>query len=212
MSEKEGKHGLGIFGWLFLLLIAFMALYFFWETPFWFYSFAESIFTDPSEKSTPLMIQYHDYYRSDDISFLRAFFDGMVSNLISISMILGFIIIVLASFLFNFLFILIIAAYIFPYLYLNSKLHRFLSNSKNFTAKLSIIIIISLLLALSIYLGILYHEAFIYKNHILLRLTYLYLPLFTFLVLEFFLRNTTFAKKSKAGNDQLHKIFDRTDR
>ena len=189
-----------------LMLIGLTALYFFWGTPFWHYSFFEHIFT-PSEST--LKIQFLDYYRSDDISFLRAFFDGMVSNLISISMILGFIAFVTISFVFIFMGILCILFEIFFYMYLNSKLHRFLSNSKNFTAKLSIVIIISLLLALallSIYLGILYCEA-IKENHGLLYLTHLFLPGFTWLVLNFFYQKTTFSKKSAAGLDQFFKIF-----
>ena len=91
LLEKEGKHGLGIFGWLFLLLIAFMALYFFWETPFWFYNlkFIESELFKASAfyQSHDSTFQFFNYYRSDEISFLRAFFDGMVSNLILISII-----------------------------------------------------------------------------------------------------------------------------
>ena len=188
------------------MLIGLTALYFFWGTPFWYYPFIELLKT-PSEST--LKIQFLDYYRSDDISFLRAFFDGMVSNLIFISMILGFIAVVIISFVFIFMGILCILGEIFFYMYLNSKLHRFLSNSKNFTAKLSIVIIISLLLALallSIYLGILYCEA-IKENHGLLYLTHLFLPGFTWLVLNFFYQKTTFSKKSAAGLDQFFKII-----
>ena len=66
LLEKEGKHGLGIFGWLFLLSIAVMALYFFWETPFWFYNlkFIESELFKASA-----------FYQSHDSTMRLVFFE-----------------------------------------------------------------------------------------------------------------------------------------
>ena len=99
---------------------------------------------------------------------------------------------------------------IFAYFYLNSKLHRFLSKrgKEKYAATLGIGLIISLLLALlSIYLGIIYLVAFDYAviKNMGMQLTSLILPLFTYLVLQFFLRKTAFAKKSRAGFDQFGK-------
>jgi hypothetical protein len=205
------------------LLIGFTALYFFWETPFWFYDFV----THVDERLTKIqfyeshksMFQFFNYYRSDEISFFRAFFDGMVSNLISISLIIGIFIIILIiivlfliawfCFLFDAFCVYLIIIQIFAYFCLNSKLHRFLSKreKEKYSATIGIGLIISLLLSLlSIYLGIIYLLAFNYpvpKNIGMLLIPTL--PLFTYLVLQFFLRNTTFAKKSRAGIDQFVK-------
>jgi hypothetical protein len=163
------------------------------------------------------MFQFSNYYQSNEISFLRVFFDGMVSNLISISLIIGILIIILiiivlflitwTCFMFVALCVYLIIIQIFAYFYLNSKLHRFLSKrgKGKFAATLGIGLIISLLLALlSIYLGIVYLLAFDYSvnKNMGMHLTSVILPFFTYLVLQFFLRKTAFAKKSRAGFDQ----------
>ena len=152
------------------MLISFTAFYFFWETPFWFYTIVEYIYefkTSAFYQSHESMFQFSNYYQSNEISFLRVFFDGMVSNLISIIVAIGIAIGLcvtmfigfysMLSLIFMFLCVDVIIIQIFAYFCLNSKLHRFLSNGEKFAAKLSVGLIISLLLALlSIYLGIIY--------------------------------------------------------
>ena len=225
LVEKVDNSRLEIFGFLFLLLFSFTALYFFWETPFWYWTFLEvfsefnnRIFeTSAFYQSHESMFQFSNYYQSNEISFLRVFFDGMVSNLISISLIIGILIIILiiivlflitwTCFMFVALCVYLIIIQIFAYFYLNSKLHRFLSKrgKGKFAATLGIGLIISLLLALlSIYLGIVYLLAFDYSvnKNMGMHLTSVILPFFTYLVLQFFLRKTAFAKKSRAGFDQ----------
>ncbi len=205
----------------FFLLIGFTALYFFWETPFWFYDFVthvgERLTKIQFSESHKSMFQFFNYYRSDEISFLRAFFDGMVSNLICIFIIIGIVIffiigivillILLLGYLFNLLCVYLIIIQIFAYFNLNSKLHRFLSNGEKFAVKLSVGIIISLLLTLlSIYIGIVYCETFDHKDTPFgYYITTLILPFLTYLLLQFFLRNTAFAKKSRNGVDQWSK-------
>ena len=44
LVEKAENVWKGIFGFLFLLLISFTALYFFWETPFWYWFFLDVFF------------------------------------------------------------------------------------------------------------------------------------------------------------------------
>ena len=221
LVETVDNSRLEIFGFLFFLLIGFTALYFFWETPFWFYDFA----THADERLTQIqfyeshksMFQFHNYYRSDEISFLRAFFDGMVSNLICIFIIIGIgiyiflgiviLLIVLIGYLFNLLCVYLIIIQNFAYFNLNSKLHRYLSNGEKFATKLSIGIIISLLLTLlSIYIGIVYCETFDHKDTPFgYYITTLILPFLTYLLLQFFLRKSAFAKKSRNGFDQFLK-------
>jgi hypothetical protein len=216
--EKVDNSRLEIFGFLFFLLIGFTALYFFWETPFWYWTFLEgvsegnykNIETSAFHQSHESMFQFSNYYLSNEISFLRAFFDGMVSNLILPFVAFGLVIVVIGfcalvmSIIFTFLCVYVIIIQIFAYLYLNSKLHHFLSNGEKFAAKLSVGIIISLLLALlSIYLGSIYLDAIIETvKPGGARFFFLFLPLSTYYLLQFFLRNTAFAKKSRNGVDQ----------
>ena len=222
LVEKEDSW-LEFFGFLFFLASGFAALYFFWETPFWFYTIVENLAefkTSPFYQSHESIFQFSNYYQSNDISFLRAFFDGMVSNLIlsllatgimigliglMVGMFIGFY--SMLSLIFMFLCVDVIIIQIFAYLSLNSKLHRFLSNGEKFVAKLSVGLIISLLLALlSIYLGSVYWEAILETiKPGGARFFFLLLPLSTYYLLQFFLRNTAFAKKSRNGVDQLSK-------
>ena len=219
LVEKVDNSRLEIFGFLFFLLISFTAFYFFWESPFWYWSFLEVCFTDNIDKKFPTspfyqshesMFQFFNYYQSNEISFLRAFFDGMVSNLIlpfvAIGIYIGFtgLVYVMLSYFFIGLYVYVIIIQIFAYFYLNSKLHRFLSNGKKFAAKLSAGLIISLLLALlSIYLGSVYFEVIIETiKPGGARWFFLLLPFLTYLILQFFLRNTAFANKSRNVDDQ----------
>ena len=215
LVEKVDNSRLEIFGFLFFLLISFTAFYFFWETPFWYWDFLEgvsegnnkNIETSAFHQSHESMFQFSNYYLYNEISFLRAFFDGMVSNLILPFVAIGLFIGIYyfcMSCLFIFLCFYVIIIQVFVYLSLNSKLHRFLSNGEKFAAKLSVGIIISLLLALlSIYLGIVYWEA---TSETVkpggARFFFLFLPLSTYYLLQFFLRNTAFAKKSRNGVDE----------